>query len=125
YFTIEEANALLPTLRKWVKHLMSVHEGILVTRPQMIDILETRFLDCGSPVASRMYVLFLRFEEILRAINRLGVEIKEPGSGLCDFLALHEGREIYLCWRFGEPEVEWWHELHTGFAGRRHVRELR
>ncbi len=90
----------------------------------LAGVLEKSVSDSGSAPASQMYGLFVRFEQLLRAINALGVEVKDPSSGLCDFPALHHGRDIYLCWRLGEPQVEWWHEMHNGFAGRRHVNEL-
>jgi hypothetical protein len=47
----------------------------------------------------------------------LGVEPK-GGDGLVDFPALWDGRLVYLCWKLGEPEVLYWHEIDAGFAGR-------
>ena len=47
-----------------------------------------------------------------------GCELKDPDRGLIDFLSLREGREIYLCWYLGEERINYWHYLHTGFAGR-------
>lgn len=54
-------------------------------------------------------------------MKALGVELK-GFDGLCDFPSQRDGREVYLCWRLGEPEVHYWHELHTGFAGRQPLR---
>ena len=51
-------------------------------------------------------------------IHALGVEIKDLDRGLCDFPALREGRVVYLCWVFGEDDIEWWHDIEAGFAGR-------
>jgi hypothetical protein len=51
-------------------------------------------------------------------IHDLGVELKDPAMGLIDFLALRDGREVYLCWRLGETAIDYWHETDTGFAGR-------
>lgn len=124
YFTVQEANALLPRVGQWVAMLREAHDQILALRPALAGVLEKSVSDSGSAPASQMYGLFVRFEQLLRAINALGVEVKDPSSGLCDFPALHHGRDIYLCWRLGEPQVEWWHEMHNGFAGRRHVNEL-
>ena len=52
-------------------------------------------------------------------LNKLGVELKGPLDGLCDFYSILDGREVYLCWRLGEPEVAHWHELNAGIIGRR------
>jgi hypothetical protein len=38
-----------------------------------------------------------------------------------DFPSLREGRIVYLCWRLGEDEVAWWHEVDAGFAGRQRL----
>ena len=51
-------------------------------------------------------------------LTKLGVELKGP-DGLCDFYSLMDGREVYLCWRLGEPQVMHWHELDAGVAGRK------
>jgi hypothetical protein len=48
----------------------------------------------------------------------MGIHIKDLTSGLIDFPAWHEDREVYLCWRFGEGDLEYWHEIEAGFAGR-------
>jgi hypothetical protein len=55
-------------------------------------------------------------------LRNLGVELKSDEIGLCDFRSVKDGREIYLCWKLGEPEVMYWHELDAGFAGRRRIR---
>ena len=52
------------------------------------------------------------------ALDELSVILKDPDTGLVDFLALRDGRPVYLCWRLGEPRIAWWHEIEAGFAGR-------
>ena len=52
-------------------------------------------------------------------LDQLGVELKDPDTGLIDFRSRRQGRVVYLCWRLGEPRIDYWHELDTGFAGRR------
>ena len=62
--------------------------------------------------------------EQIEAIQDTGCVIKDIEIGLVNWPALHQGREVLLCWKYGEPEVAFWHELNTGFAGRRPVSEL-
>ena len=62
--------------------------------------------------------------EQIEAIQETGCVIKDIEVGLVDWPAIHQGREVLLCWKYGEPEVAFWHELHTGFDGRRPVSEL-
>jgi hypothetical protein len=57
-------------------------------------------------------------------IDAWGITLRDIESGLIDFPALVGGRQIWLCWRLGEDDVAWWHELDTGLAGRRPLAEL-
>ena len=57
-------------------------------------------------------------------IDEMGVTLRDIESGLIDFPALVSGRQLWLCWRLGEGDVGWWHELSTGFEGRRPLEEL-
>ncbi len=59
--------------------------------------------------------------DYIEELKELGVELK-GFDGLCDFPSLRDGREVYLCWRLGEPEVAHWHEIRDGFAGRQPLR---
>lgn len=64
------------------------------------------------------------FEALMGELDQLGVELKDPMSGLLDFRAKRSGEEVYLCWRLGEAAVEHWHTLQGGFAGRRPLDEF-
>ena len=57
-------------------------------------------------------------------IDELGITLREIETGLIDFPALVAGRQVWLCWRLGEGNVEWWHELGDGFGGRQTLAEL-
>ena len=57
-------------------------------------------------------------------IDDLGATLREIETGLIDFPALVSGRQVWLCWRLGEGDVDWWHELGDGFGGRRPLAEL-
>ena len=54
----------------------------------------------------------------MRFLDALGIELKDPRLGLVDFPGEMNGRRILLCWRLGEPEVQFWHEVDAGYAGR-------
>ena len=60
-------------------------------------------------------------EQLIEYIRNLGVEIKDLDRGLVDWVALREGREVYLCWQHGEQAIAHWHELNAGFAGRQPI----
>jgi len=58
------------------------------------------------------------FEDTVRQLTELGVEIKDVDSGLVDFPSRRHGEDVLLCWRVGEDSVEFWHDLEAGYAGR-------
>jgi hypothetical protein len=59
--------------------------------------------------------------EELEAIELTGVTVKDLDIGLCDFLGLREGREVWLCWQYGEKAIRFWHDLDAGFSGRQPI----
>jgi hypothetical protein len=65
-----------------------------------------------------------RMEAAVRRIDDWGVTLRDIGSGLIDFPALANGRPIWLCWKLGEGDIAWWHELEAGVAGRRPLIDL-
>ena len=58
-------------------------------------------------------------KEALAELEEEGIVLRDPDRGLIDFTALHNGREVLLCWQLGEDELGWWHLPEDGFAGRR------
>ena len=65
-----------------------------------------------------------RMERTVRQIDAWGITLRDIGSGLVDFPALASGRPIWLCWKLGEDDIGWWHELEAGIAGRKPLIEL-
>jgi hypothetical protein len=57
--------------------------------------------------------------EALAELEEEGIVLRDPERGLIDFTALHNGREVLLCWQLGEEDLTWWHFPEDGFAGRR------
>jgi hypothetical protein len=137
YYTIDEANAALGRLTERFGRVMQARSQLktLYARFVAAGVTPTFELargtgegESGDPTLQRDAAMFHGLIEVvndeLEAIAAEGVQIKDVEIGLCDWPALHQGREILLCWKLGEPEVGWFHELETGFAGRRPVAEL-
>ena len=103
-FARDEAEALIPKVRPYLEDIQR--------RKQSFDQRPT------EPVAAEIRAL-------VRTINEMGVEVKDLDQGLIDFPSVRRGRQIYLCWKLGEADtIDWWHEVNTGFAGRRPIKEL-
>ena len=85
--------------------------------------------DAKAAAARRLMRLRMQglIDQMQAGVTRLverEVTLREIEAGLIDFPALASGRQIWLCWRLGEGDIEWWHELDEGFAGRRRLTDL-
>lgn len=118
FFTVAEANALLPRLTALIDELRAAREAIRAARADLLPVLEAAVGNGGSRKAGEVLPYFERMERAILAIRDLGCELKDIDMGLVDFPALREGRVVYLCWRYGEDRLRYWHELDAGFAGR-------
>lgn len=120
-FTLAEANHLLPELED---HLTAVKraKAVLIRTKEEIRKASANAASGGGSVAGTHYVHALeQINEHLQAVQEMGVLVKELDSGLCDFPSMLDGRVVYLCWKLGETEVQWWHEIHAGYAGRQRI----
>jgi len=64
---------------------------------------------------------FVEIGQLIQQLQAMGCVVKDINVGLLDFLCDRDGRDVYLCWRYGEPEISFYHDLHTGFNGRQSV----
>ncbi len=118
YFTLDEANALLEELRPLVGKMLEIRQKLLDLQPELEPVLRKVLSNGGNQVASQAAVYFEELRELVDRIQASGVELKDINSGLLDFRSLRGGREVYLCWRYGEDAISFWHDIDAGFAGR-------
>ncbi len=121
---MEEAHRLLPRLTDLIAEMRaSKQEHDRFGR--IVSELGLRMRGNGHVVEVELKTAQGGLERSAAEVNRsaerireLGCELKDIDQGLIDFRAEMNGREVYLCWKFGEERIEWWHELAAGFAGR-------
>ena len=118
HFSVEEANSLLPRVRSIIESVLAARQRVLDAQPEVWPVLEKAIGNGGSQKAGALVEEFKKIERGIQAIQDLGIVVKDINIGLVDFPALRSGREVLLCWQYNEPTVAFWHELHTGFAGR-------
>ncbi len=118
YFTVTEADALLPRLTTLLDQLRAARKAIRAARADLLPVLEAAVGNGGSRKAGDLLPEFQRMEEALLAIREIGCDLKDIDLGLLDFPALRENHEVYLCWRYGEDRIRYWHEMDEGFTGR-------
>jgi hypothetical protein len=119
-FTIEDANALLPTVRGIVGKVQRAYARVSAKQEAARQAAAGAANGGGGMEGGSGYVISLTaLAESAGQLEALGVQIKDYARGLIDFPALRDGRVVLLCWQMGEgDELEWWHDLEAGFAGR-------
>lgn len=119
-FTIEEANALLPSVRESLQKIQRCRRRLGAFRHEAKLAAESAELGGGGMEGGALYAIVLtNFTAEISELETLGVQLKDFDRGLVDFPSLREGRVVLLCWQLGEgEEVEWWHDMDSGFAGR-------
>lgn len=120
-YTLAEARAILPRVKELMGAVQAARRAILKLRPAAWPALRAAATNGGSKEAGELALEFGKLEAGIKAILALGVQIKDVDSGLVDFLGTRDGREIYLCWRYGEDDIAFWHDLDAGFAGRQPI----
>jgi hypothetical protein len=127
YFSVADVEALIPELTRLMKRVMSANaeaseaRGWLQAEQQRIALAGGGVLDrrAWGVHKGRIERLTAVMQQGLGEIVELGGAPKDLGLGLVDFLHLRDGREVNLCWKYGEREIRHWHGLDEGYAGRK------
>lgn len=136
FFSIEQANQALPLVKVIVQDIVELYKDVEGRRERLSRVLQLHGSSKRKRDESTLYTEELdqmetdlakdeeRLQDFVSELEAIGVELKDARIGLADFPALFEGREVCLCWKLGEDKVEHWHEVDTGFSGRRPVAGL-
>jgi hypothetical protein len=115
-FTVQDANAELPELRERLPRLREARLGLIASSERITDAVAS---DGGGVAGSDWF----RHQETLKAeveyLANRGILLRDPDTGLIDFPAERDGEQVFLCWRLGEGDVEYYHGVHSGFGGRK------
>jgi hypothetical protein len=118
HYTLEEARAELA----WVAEQLGAMRG---ARERLTDADARRALSDDSPgngggrLGKQVGEAFVQLQAGMGAFSRREIVLRDLDRGLIDFPAIRDGREVYLCWIDGEPDIGFWHELDAGYRGRR------
>jgi hypothetical protein len=115
-FTVEEANATLDELREALPRLREARRALIAAGRRINE----RIVNDGGGIEGKDHFearATLRTE--IEKLAETGILLRDPETGLVDFPGEVEGRPVYLCWRLGEDQVAFYHELESGFVGRK------
>jgi hypothetical protein len=120
-FTVEEANALLPAVRRVVEKIRAAHARVAASQEAARAAAAGAQLGGGGMPGGADYIRALTaLAGRVGQLEEMGVQLKDYERGLVDFPSLRDGRLVLLCWEWGEGDrIEWWHDPEAGFAGRR------
>ena len=123
YFTIEGAEKLLPKIEKLMRRLRHLDKAIELLNTVEIEVEEEDYTHIRhvTRLNKEFHKLSYEFYRKLDMLESFGCLIKDLEFGLVDFYFKFEGRDIFLCWKFGERKIKYWHEIGTGFNGRKPI----
>jgi len=117
HYTRDEARALLPQIRQWLARLGQLRQT-LERHEKRLGPLMKQGQDAGGQTVNDQVRALADAQEILAEFQRREIFIKDLERGLVDFPAILGGKEVFLCWEQDEEDVEFWHDLDTGYGGR-------
>ena len=128
-FRLSEARAMLPAVDRLLGEILAARARAAEARA-LIDSVRrsargngsTTHVDTGE-LQSRFQRQAARLQELGAELQSMGVQLKDLERGLVDWPAERDGATVLICWLRGEPEIGWWHDLRSGFAGRQPIIE--
>ena len=122
FFSLDEANRMLPLVRRIVDDIVERYAAMQpwVARVEALDAAERRG-SRGRELSAELEERAKEVDALVTELQDLGCSFKGFGEGLVDWYSLYAGRPVFLCWKRGEPEIGWWHQIDAGFAGRQPI----
>ena len=117
HYTRDEARALLPQIREWLAELNRLRADV-ERYDKRLSGMNTEGQDTGGEMVNNWIRALAGMQQILAEFQQRQILIKDLSRGLIDFPALIGGKEVFLCWESDEDDIEFWHDLETGYGGR-------
>jgi hypothetical protein len=117
HYTRDEARELLPEVKQWLEELVRLRQKLAAVDQQISQALGLGD-DLGGELVNSYVRTIAAVQGLLRKFSNREIQIKDLDRGLIDFPAFVGGKEVFLCWQQGEDDIEFWHDLETGYAGR-------
>jgi hypothetical protein len=121
YFSLEQANQLLEVITPLVAEMIAIRNTILEFQPKLETVLNKAVNNGGSLISAEALNAFEALKNVIYKVQQYDVFVKDVNSGLIDFPSIRDGEVVFLCWQFGEDQIEYWHELEEGYQGRKPV----
>lgn len=123
FFTPNEANSLLPDVQRMLQDLLAKKNRIESERKTMQELALEEGSEASERGNKKIQELMDEIQRLVGLLEEMGCIVRHIDEGIVDFPALRYGKQVYLCWRLGEPEVAYWHDMENGFDGRSQIKE--
>jgi hypothetical protein len=125
-FTPDEANSALARVRPLAERMVALRARLGELEDEQREVVRIVAGNgsgegVGDARTPEFAKLARELQVVIDELTAAGVQIKDVETGLVDFPSLRDGELVLLCWRVGEDEIEWWHGLEDGFAGRQRI----
>jgi hypothetical protein len=117
HYTRDEARELLPQVRQWLKRIAHFQADLQKLEGRLGGLMAPG-ADLGGDLVNRWVRTLTSLQEFFLEFDRREIQVKDTDRGLVDFPAIVGGREVFLCWEQDEEDIEFWHDLDAGYAGR-------
>ncbi|MCH7817977.1 MAG: DUF2203 domain-containing protein [Candidatus Marinimicrobia bacterium] len=125
-FTVEEADKLLPEIRTILDEFKDRKKIFFELKEEVLELTEIVNSEeyRNEELSKKERILKAtsnEIENLFEEIAKLGCTVKDIDNGLVDFISIFRGRKVFLCWKQGEDNVSWYHDMQTGFTGRKQI----
>ncbi|MGO8929427.1 MAG: DUF2203 domain-containing protein [Limisphaerales bacterium] len=117
HYTREEVRSLLPQLRQWLERTVQLRADLDKLEMRLCALMSPG-CDLGGDLVNTWVKTLARLEDVLLEFQRREIQVKDIDRGLLDFPAILGEKEVFLCWEQDEEDIEFWHDLDAGYAGR-------
>ena len=117
HYTRDEARQLLPRVNEWLDRLVELRRSLQADDEQLSVALALGDA-LGGPLVNSSIRTIASLKDVLMEFEEREIQIKDLDRGLVDFPAFIAGKEAFLCWEKGEEDIEFWHDLSSGYSGR-------
>jgi len=129
FFTLQQAERLIPQVESGLRAAISLKSEYAAAETEVQQTSRHIMMSGGVQVdvnqvmkqKERRDAISSRLKEAVENINEIGCVIKDLDVGLIDFPTMFRGQEVYLCWKLGEPAIQFWHGVEEGFRGRKKI----
>ena len=125
FFTTNDANKVLPdVIKKYEYSLAKRNEVTKLEQQLQMSLSTTNSFEEYVTLKQKLNSAITKFYESVEILENTGVVVKSIEQGLLDFPSLRFDEEVWLCWKYGETEIKFWHEKDSGFMGRKPVENV-